>query len=147
MNGRRIVPGLLAITLAAAPALMAQSPAPYAPRRGLPPVESDSGRSALRSVLAGIQQDVTALTYLAAHPMSVANHTLPLQHLMASSPAAAAVALDALPRVECPMPVAKSLVPGDSMPVSGVPSAGIESMPAAAQRCVNPLGPATASRR
>jgi len=135
MNGQRILPVLLAAGLCSGAALRAQSTAPFVLRRGLPLIEP----GAPRSLVASSRGELTALSYLAAHPLAVTNHPLPAQHVVPTPAVIGTMASPSDSRPECPMPVTRSILTNDSMPVSRVPLLGIESMPVVAAPCANPL--------
>jgi hypothetical protein len=133
MSRHRILQIFVTIGLCSSPALRAQSALPRDPQSGSSQVENSFHLDAFRLMTANTLRNVQRLSTLS-----------PQRQLTLQGPAIARMTNStATPReqhLECPMPVLKDMVVRDSMPVSRVPSQGIESMPIIAPLCENPLG-------
>jgi hypothetical protein len=136
-SSERILQAVLTIVLTSSTTLMAQATPRREPQSGSQPGEAISTLSALRAMAATNQGHITALDYLYNHPLSVSS--LPLraptpgvwQRLAGDQGAAP------LQRPACPMPVARSGVASDSMPVSRRSTQNVETMPVALPLCEN----------
>lgn len=139
MNRKRFVPALLTIGLCSSTVLTAQSTVPRYPQNGSPLVEHNPKVNALRAIVAMNQSRITALGYLYNHPLSVSPNPLRGQELGTIPPVTSETAAQVERRPECPMPVARSIVKNDSMPVRRLPAQNVEPMPVSPSLCVNPL--------
>ena len=85
------------------------------------------------------QNRVSALSYLYDHPLFVSPNPSrgPQRGILSPVMSDTFVATDRRP--ECPMPVAKSAVKNDSMPVRKLWGENVEAMPVSPSLCANPM--------
>jgi hypothetical protein len=104
-----------------------------------PRVENNPKLNALMAIVASDRNRVSALNYLYDHPLFVSPNAIPGLQLGARPPLTRETLALANGRPECPMPVARSVVKNDSMPVRRLSTGTTEAMPVSPSRCVNPL--------
>lgn len=139
MKRQRLVSALLIIGLCSASALGAQSTIFDSPQRGPSSADDSSELTALSAMIAINQSRVNAQDYLYNHPLFGPSRRA--QGPLAATPLAAPRDANLLAerRPECPMPVTKSALKSDSMPVQRPLVRNAEPMPVSASLCVNPL--------